>query len=319
MHFDQRGTEYRFDHLSGQSLSECAFAAYRSVPRIVPDPTRMESWVVQPSGDSGWHGRKLDLDLGVVGFVTGVYRAPAGTLYVSDLHGRMYVQRVSSETGVRSWTMQQWGEMVELHGIVGLGDELVYVWGRDADQFRMWELFEGRFVNMTAPPQRVTCMHGTGPECLYAAGPAGFLSRWDGESWRRLVIRSARPATSLHVVDNNEIWLTTDMGKLFEGSRHGWGLRAEVEVPLCASFRWRDDLYVAAKEHGLWKLKGKSCELEPVDLQLPAIGFAGCDEELLVLTEEYLARSTDGCDFRIVAREALRKHRGSSRPLWSAP
>ena len=39
-----------------------------------------------------------------------------------------------------------------------------------------------------------------------------------------------RPATALHVVGEDEIWLTTDMGKLFEGSRHGWGLRAQIEA-----------------------------------------------------------------------------------------
>lgn len=318
MHYDMRGTEFRFDHVTGTRPGRCAFVGYRSPARSVPQPARMESWSLQPAAELDHGARAIDVDLGLQGFVTGLWMAPSSTLYAVDFDGRLHVQRSEGEGGVRSWETQDWGGMVELHGIVGLAEDCAFVWGRDAEQPRMWELFEGRFVNMTAPPSRITCVGGVRADCLYAAGPAGYLAQWDGVDWRQIAIRSMRPATALSVVSEDEMWLTTDMGKLFEGSRHGWGLRAEMEAPLCDVRRWRGEVFVAAKEHGLWKLDGRTNRFAPVELMLPAIGFAGDEETLLVLTEDYLAVSKDGAHFDILAREALAQLRDGEPPLWSA-
>ncbi|MCA9608455.1 MAG: hypothetical protein KC619_22780 [Myxococcales bacterium] len=315
MHYDAKGNELRFDHLTGHALGRCAFMGYRAPAQTVPRPAFMESWSLQPSAELDDGAREIRVDLGLRGFVTGLWMAPSGTLYAVDFDGRLYVQR--PDGAARSWETQDWGRLVELHGIAGLAEDCAFVWGRDANQPRMWELFEGRFVNMTAPPSRLTCVAGAHAQCVYAAGPAGYLARWDGAEWHRIAIRSMRPATALHVVDEDEIWLTTDMGKLFEGSRHGWGLRAEMEVPLCGVRRWRGELFVAAKDHGLWKLDGRSSRFAPVDLMLPAIGFAGDEDTLLVLTEDYLAVTHDGVEFEVVAREALAQLRGYEPPLWS--
>ncbi len=317
MRFDSLGTELRFDHLTGMRPGACAFVGYRMPAGSAPQPARMESWVLRPSADLERGEPMVDVGLGVQGFVTGLYRTPSGVVYAVDFDGRLYVQRPDGEAA--AWQTQDWGGMVELHGVWGLSDDHVFVWGRDAHGPRFWELFEGHFVNMSAPPSPLTCVAGARPDCLYAAGPAGYLGHWNGLEWRRIPIRSMRTATALHAVGEDEIWLTTDMGKLFEGSRHGWGLRAELDAPLCDVRRWRGELYVAARSLGLWRLEGRSNRLVPVDLMLPAIGLAGDEGALLVLTDEALAVTYDGQRFDTLAHGTLLSLRGGARPLWEAP
>jgi len=318
MHFDDLGTEFRFDQLTGTSVDRCAWVGYRALPFAAHDPTRMESWVVLPSETFAPEGARLvGLELGVPGFLTGLWYAPSGRLFASDFHGRIYVREID-ERALPSWRVEDWGELVELHGVWGLDDHHVYVWGRDAYGPRMWQTFEGRFVGMQAPPGPTTFVRGCSPECLYAAGAGGALAHWNGHGWRPVPIQSVRPATGLCVVSEDEIWLTTDMGKLFEGTSHGWALRAELDGPLCDVMRWRGQLLLAAKDRGLLQLDEPTNGISPVDLMLPAIGLAGDTDTLLALTEDYLAVSKDGRKFEVLCREVALEHRENEAPLWQA-
>lgn len=319
MHYDRLGTEFRFDHLTGTAPQRCAFVGYRREPLTVVNPFRMESWVVLP-GDSVAAGgqRAVSLELGRRGHISGLWHGPSGDLYATELHGRVHVRRTDQESGTRTWQLQDWGPSVELHGVWGLDEQTVFVWGRDAHQYRLWCLFEGRFVAMPAPRTPITVLRGCSQRCLYAAGSGGSLFRWDGIGWRSVAIRSMRPATGLVVVNEDEIWLTTDMGKLFEGTSHGWAQRAQVKGPLCDVMRWRGRLLLAGAEQGLLELVGLGHRILPVATRYPVIGLAGDDSLLLALTEDCLLASIDGQEFSEECREVVQAQRGGKQPFWDA-
>jgi hypothetical protein len=124
-----------------------------------------------------------------------------------------------------------------------------------------------------------------------------------------------RNASGLFVGDADDLWLTTDNGKLFEGTSHGWALRTQLDAPLYDVARWRGTLYVAAGPRGLLRLVDRSNELAPAALDVAATCLESRGD-LLALTPSYLASTSDGSSFQVACRDAVALPRGASRPRW---
>lgn len=314
---DDFGTVYRYDSISGLALGRCAFLAYRTEPEIGLDPRRMESWVVLPSDNFTEDGERLiAVELGITGFLTGLFYTESDTVYASEMHGRLYVRR--QDGGRPRWTVTDAGDKVELHGVWGLSDELIYVWGRDAWRPRLWVLNGGQLVAMPAPPARTTIIRGLRHDMLFAAGPHGFLARWDGSTWRRVRLSTLRNVTGLALVDDDTYWLTTDNGKLFEGSSHGWAVRAEHEGPLYDVASCAGGVWLAAGLMGLLKLQGTANKLAVVASSPSPIGLMG-GTELLALSPQHLATlSPPSMVSGRLCRNALRELRAAMKPSWQS-
>ncbi len=259
--------------------------------------------------------RSIHLDLGLQGYITGVWFSPTGATYVVTFDGTLYTRGPAEEAAYGGWRRVDFGREVELHGIWGIDDNDVYVWGRDAWRPLMWHLSRGAITAMPAPPGRTTIVRGLGPELLYAAGDGGFVARWDGSTWARIRLPLSRPVTGLYVGNIDDVWLTTDNGKLFEGTSHGWALRLQLDAPLYDVGRWRGAVWVAAGRRGLFRLVDRRDELAPV---APDIGAIALDTrgDLLALSEDCLASSSDGSEFTVTCRDVLLQEREAEAPLW---
>lgn len=314
MHYDEHGTAYSFDSITGGQLDGCAFLAFRREPESRLTPWEMESWIVLPSDSFALTGERLiALELGVHGFLTGAWYAPSGVVYATEFDGRLYMRDPSG----RGWRASDFGADVQLHGVWGLDDRQVYVWGRNAWGPCLWRLAENQFEAMPTPPGFITTLRGTAPENLYAAGRRGLLARWDGGRWLRIRLRLLRDVTGMSVDGVDDLWVTTDNGKLFEGTRHGWALRAHFDGPLFDVARWRGELWVAAGNRGVFTLEGRTNALVPRAPDVPAVALSS-GAELLVLGEDALAVSRDGSEFRSTSRHVLRSHCQDKRPRWRA-
>ncbi|RZO60829.1 MAG: hypothetical protein EVA89_12720 [Sandaracinaceae bacterium] len=314
MHFDDRGTVYSFDAVTGGRLEGSAFLAYRYEPDTRVTPWRMESWVVLPSDNTSLTGERLiSLELGIHGYLTRVWRAPGGSVFASDFDGRLYVRDPLG----RGWRATNLGPDVQLHGVWGVSDDRYYVWGRGAWGPFIWAAVDGQFQQMPAPPGYITTLRGTSPDLLYAAGRRGLLAKWDGERWTKIELHVLRDLTGLSAGEPNDLWATTESGKLFEGTQHGWALRAQFDGPLFDVVRWAGDVWVAAGRRGLLKLRGKTNMFESRAPDVAAISLSpGAD--LLAVGEDSLAVSRDGVEFQIVCRHALRSHRQGRPPRWAS-
>jgi hypothetical protein len=310
MRFDEHGSEYGYDAISGYAIENCAFAAYRTIAEGLIDPARMESWIVRPSERGAPFARQVELELGLHGYITGLWFSPAGAVYATDLRGRLHV--CAPEQG---WKWIDLGRDVELHGVWGFDDRDLYLWGRSTGRAAMWRLSGAGLEAMPAPDGRITIVRGVSSELLYAAGDRGLLARWNGRSWTRLRLPTVCNASGLFASDPDDLWLTTDNGKLFEGTSHGWALRARYDAPLYDVARWRGTLYVAAGPRGLLKLADRTDVLESAALEIEAICLESRGD-LLALTPRYLASSSEGTSFRIVCRDALALARSAKRPHW---
>lgn len=316
MHHDDHGTEYSFDSISGLSLDACAFLAYRREPRERPRPSRMESWIVEPSASDSIEGeRMVSLELGLDGFLTGLWCSTGGNVYATDFHGRLFVHYYAAGDPIRRWSRFDAGEDVELHHVFGLDDQHVYVLGRDAFRRRMWTLTGDGLVPMPAPGGRATLLRGLAHDLLYAAGDRGFLAQWNGRRWRTIRLPLERSVTGLSVTDPDELWLTADNGKLFEGTSHGWALRTQLDGPLYDVASWRGDVFLAAGPRGLLKLGRTTRDLETVNTSIAPVGL-DARGKLLALTRGALVSMTDDLEPTVTCRQVLRAARGEHTPRW---
>jgi hypothetical protein len=319
MRYDDHATEYVFDSISGFGLGRCAFLGYRRAAEALLDPRRMESWVVEPSAETSENGdRRVRLDLGLRAYLSSLWYSPMGATYTTASEGKLHMRRPMEEEGFGPWSPLDFGADVELHGVWGLDDQDVYVWGRDAWRPLMWHVGRNGVSAMPAPPGRTTSVRGLGPELLYAAGDHGFVARWNGSQWRRVNLPTSRPITGLFIGDADDLWLTTANGKLFEGTSHGWAVRLQFDGPLYDVARWRGAVWVAAGRRGLFRLVDRADRLEPAALDVSAISLE-TRGDLLALAEDYLAFSTDGCAFEISCRDVLTVARRGEEPLWEKP
>lgn len=317
MDIDRFGASYSFDSISGATRDRCAFLAYRRDAEEITDPQRMESWVVQPTGHfTPDGGRLVGMELGVHGYLSSLWYSPSGRIYVTDFHGRLFVQHADPSTGLPRWMQSDFGRGIELHGVWGLDDMHVYAWGRDAWGPLMWQLAGQRFQPMPAPEGQVLTVRGLAPDCLYAAGANGLLARWDGNHWRSIRIETRRTVTGLTLNGPEEFWLCTDNGKLFEGTSHGWALRLTHPTPLYDVAVWHDDVWIAAgPEGGLLRLVPRKDQLELVAAHLEPIALASADE-LLAISASRLASTTDGREFSLLCSRTLIDARGEHPPHW---
>jgi hypothetical protein len=74
---DQYGTHFEYIAVSGRSQDDCCVIGYRAPIERPFSPFALESWVV-------WFRDTARFLFGVEGWLTGIWRSPAGELYVAE-------------------------------------------------------------------------------------------------------------------------------------------------------------------------------------------------------------------------------------------
>jgi hypothetical protein len=300
------GTDIRDCVLLGQRYDEVTgFRAHRG-----------ESWVcrTEPAGDED--GFEFITECQVDTILSGIWRSPSGACFVTGAQ-LFYHPDPRADLDGTGWIYQDLPPYVAANGVWGLDDDHVYVWGGEWDgPRRMYRWRDGALEEMASPTFRVKALHGVAPDCLYAVGEGGAIARWDGYVWHPASSPVSQYLTSVYVASPDEVWAVGDDGCVLEGSRGGWGIVArgprlpETDIPLSlfGVCRWKDHLWVAAGNAGLWRRKGITNELECVKPEVLAVGF-DARGPLFICEKRRVTSTDDGESFLSAAERSLEEFR----------
>ncbi|HZN91610.1 MAG TPA: hypothetical protein VFB81_02865 [Myxococcales bacterium] len=307
--------EYEYLSASGAAFDNCLLLGYRTLAGFPFSPFEMESWVIHYKDEQLPDGTyRITYEYGDARWLTGLWRSLAGPVYVSDAEGLVRICRDYNKPGPEAWEIVKLDS--QLFGIWGLSDSNVWTWGRADKDDRMFR-YDGKAWTPMPSPGHVSTVHGLAPDLLYAVGYDGLMARWDGQKWTPISVEVDSNFTGLFVAGPDELYATTEAGELWEGTSHGWSKRATGPGALLDVAKYRDEIWVAAGEEGLLKLKGRTNELECIKPNVHAKSF-DVRGNLVITTKELIVGSADGVKFTGRGRDLLRKFREPHRPMWLA-
>lgn len=306
--------EYEYLSGSGSSSNDCVVLGYRKPSGTPFSPFELESWLIHLMPTRMADGNfKVDFLFGNTRWLTGLWRSPAGVVYISDNQGLVHVCR-NLERGQQA-EREEMPVDAQLSGVWGLSDKCVFTWGRGAGKDNRLFRYDGRAWQPLPSPGYVSTLHGLAPDFLYAVGYDGLMARWDGHTWTPIPLDVESNFTGLFVAGPDEMYATTEGGELWEGTSHGWSKRAEMPGPLLDVAKYKGEIWVAGGEQGLLKLKGGTNELECIKPNIEAKSF-DARETLLITTKDFVAYSADGVKFQGRGRETMQQMVGKNVPMW---
>lgn len=223
------------------------------------------------------------LELGGVTWLTGIWRSPGRTVFVSDADGYVHVLRPG----------EAWRELEvdgTLIGVWGLEDETVWTWGSRGTEHVLYRWNGTGFLSVESPGP-IVAMGGHDVTALYAVGHGGLVARFDGHRWTRLESGTRISLNGVCVISDDEVYATAPEGVLFEGSAYGWTERARPGHLLHSIGAYGGTIYVGANEpFGLMKLDGDA--LATVHPKFTTLRI-DAREQLLLTTPNDIVASTD--------------------------
>ena len=281
---DDPDLAYTFRVASGPSLDDCHFLADRYLgPSWSEDMA--ESWVGQLV-DGEMHLLK-----GQVGWLTDLWRSNSGHVYVaegSSLRGGVHI--AGPDPRAPQWKFHELP--ITCVGVWGLDDRSVFAWGDpDGDGSNGVFRWDGKGWRGLPAPGQVMAMHGAGPDHIYAVGYQGLLAKLDGSTWRRIPTHVQWDINSVHIVGPDEMYACGD-GGLLEGTVHGWSVINSHDGYLRDVKKFKDAVWVADKDEGLFHLSGQKLKSVLPDLELPM--SLDTRDRLLIACEQSLAETRDG-------------------------
>jgi len=286
---------HEFVRASGASVDDCSFVAhrYREADGCFK-PAQGESFVCSVT-----EGRAR-VEFGGPGWITGLWRAPGGTLYACDAAGRVFV---------RAGLYGPWQHVDlpgTLLGVWGLDAAQVWVWGTRGEHGVMYR-FDGAGWAEVESPGHVVALHGTERDLLFAVGHQGLIARWNGVAWQRMASPVCETLHGVFAVSKEEAFAVGPSGVCLDGSEHGWMLRERRDHLLYCVAAFRGGVYAGAPcPEGLLS-RGPAGTLETVDHELSPyqIDARGA---LLLANPYVLTSSTDAkqwARFEVAAFEGL--------------
>jgi len=290
-------------HASGPSYRDCHFLGLRFDARRGFKRDVGESWVIQHEGGS------LHAVLGMQAWFTGLWRSPAGHVYVSDSAGQVHVNDHPGRASA-SWRKDPLPGV--LTGIWGLDDRCVFTWGVHGDDTVLYR-WDGTAWSRMDSPGRVIGMHGISPDLVYAVGNDGLIARLDGDRWLPQPAPLRAVLSDVFVASPDEMYAVGAGGWMLEGSVHGWSVLLEGPGPMFGVARLGDEVLVGAASEGLMRLDGN--RLVPVEKMLKAERI-DARSALLVSSPEFIGeRRPDGKWEGLPASQFADLVR-NQRPLW---
>jgi hypothetical protein len=290
----------RYYNANGTGIDDCVYLAQRYDDERGFKPEDGECWVITHSP-----GKKDPITLwnlfGTTGWLTGVWRSPAGVVYVSgSSSGAVHVNPdILHKDTAKKWKDHDLGQALD--GVWGLDDKFVLSWAGSFEGKNYLFCFDGKkWKELPVPEFGIRAVHGLDRDLIYAVGEDGGVARWDGGQWKQFPTPTEEILLSVFVAGPDEIYATGSAGSLLEGSSQGWGKIASAPAPkgpLLAVAKWNDELWVAGGGKGLCKRDGKKNKLKVVKPNAKANSFC-VGEKLLIGTEDFIGETADGENFQ---------------------
>ncbi len=289
---------------SGPSMHDAIALGYR-FPRgggFAPD--RGESWIVRTQPDS------LLLCYGKAGWLTGLWRAPSGAVYVTDYYSEL--RHHPDPRAGADWNLEP--VPAKLMGVWGLREDALFLWGiRQGDPVAFLRTPSG-IRELPAPPDRILAMHGVADDAVVAVGQGGMVARWDGHAWVRLATGTRSMLGCVHVASVDEIYAAGIDGDLLSGSIHGIAPLLKIDAPIRAVAKWKGEVWVGSDDpHGLSKLTGATLASVKPNLTAMSLDARG---DLVVTTTGHIAGTSDGKAFAAHGIAAFLSALKNDRPMW---
>jgi hypothetical protein len=305
--------KYEYVGASGKSSRDCMALGYRTPEGVPFSPAELESWIIHFPPEKDRKGNyAVVFEFSDACWLTGLWKSLEGPVYVSNMDGTMHIRRDWKKKGKEAWEEVELD--AQLSGVWGLSDECVFTWVRKGDEHRMFR-YDGRQWHPMPSPGDASVLHGVAPDLVYAVGYKGLIARWDGHSWTQLQSPVRHNFTGLFVAGPDEMYATTEHGELLAGTSHGWEKRAKAPGSLLDVAKYKGEVWVAAGEAGLLKLKGTTQELEPIKPNIKATAF-DVRGNLLITAGHIVAQSEDGVKFLGAGDQVFERECSSEPPMW---
>lgn len=265
---DNTQLAFQYATLSGLDIAALFCLGHRFDARLRSyRPGQGDSYVFEACGETA------RLHIGGRRWLTDLWQAPEGPVFVSDYAGTI---SVLADPAGEEWRVQSLD--AELAGIDGRSAEDLWAWGRRGDDCLSFH-FDGQGWREHPCPIHMTALDAasvdTG-ELVVAGGLNGGLARWSWDEGRWLEIRSPTRAgiVDLCVLSPDRIYAITASNQLLEGDAEALSLRAELPDRANALTRFGDELILGgAPGLGISTLSGG--KLRPVQPQLDILALDG--------------------------------------------
>jgi hypothetical protein len=294
---------YIMSHASGLDRGDFHFLVLRFDQRYGFKPGEGECWVMRAAG-----GKLYSLYGGIAWF-TGLWRSPAGRVYVASADSAVVV---NDNPIVHAAPFKEHKLQGTLAGVWGLDDRFVLTWGIHRGKGVMHR-FDGKKWSPMESPGEIYGVHGLAPDLVYSVGVKGLIARWDGVRWNKVASPTKAVLSEVHVVDEDEVYAVGDRVVL-RGSPRGWTVAAKGTSHMCGLAKRKDEVFVGAAQKGLLKLAQNKLVTVDTEIKAERIDARG---ELIVSSPDAVAVSSDGKDFkrlRVKQVEDLYKDR---KPAWT--
>jgi hypothetical protein len=298
--------EMEFGQASGNGFDDCCAIAYRfEHDRGMPD--HGESWVIQTEGGAahGLHG-------GLMWFL-GLWRSPAGHVYVANNDGRLHMNH-DPKPRAAPWDIHTLP--CNLEGVWGIDDSFVMAWGRrkGAPHAFRWD-GSGTWHEIPEPPGLVLAAHGIAPDLVYVVGQDGMIGRWDGSRWHRTASPVQSNLVDVFVASQDEMYAVSSDGRLLEGSINGWSHMLDRGDSLDCIAKWNGKIWVGSQFDGIFELQKK--KLVSVKPAVKATNLEARGPVLLASTPGFIGSTTNGKTYNIHFRKGLEPVFAGKDPAWA--
>lgn len=300
-------TTRAFAAMCGPSIRDCFALGYRFDREVGFTAGDSESWLLRYEPAAGQPlGCRLSLVFGGVEPLTGLWRSPSGSVWVSSGDGAVIVLAGSSSP-IRHPLASS------IDGVHGIRDDLVFAWSfAEARLFR----FDGAQWHELSSPGRILRMSGASEDALLAGGAGGVLAWWEGAAFRAL--SAPYPGTFAGVtVGDERAWACTHEGDLFEVSRDGLQRRSRFEAALLDVVEWQGRPLVAAGDSGVLEPGADTLELSPVGERFMAESFGrGASASVIVMADTGMVQTRDFVSYDVLPDFHFHEARDGNPPLW---
>ncbi|MCA9518677.1 MAG: hypothetical protein KC635_27260 [Myxococcales bacterium] len=297
---------------SGPSYEDCHFLAQRYDEVAGFRLFESECWVMRNLPDDDDDGEVLTQDLfGTQSWLTGLWRAPSGEVFVSDSDGVVHHLLAHGDDDEDD----DWVEHpidCTLFGVHGRAADDVWTWG-DAEDDRPalfhWDGDDWREI--PGPDFAIVSLHAAG-DLLWAAGRRGAVAVRDAGGWRRVPTDVQHDLTCVFAASPDEVYAVGQEGAFLVGDRDGLRLAARGPgegVALQAVAKHDGVVWVGGHHQGLLRWDGAELVLEKPGYRVADLDARGA----LVVTEEesIIGRDADGAWWG-AGDDALAEARGDS-------
>jgi len=288
---------------SGISIGACHFLVLRFDEKWGFNPDVGESLVMQNVGEVThclYGGR---------GWYTGLWRSPAGKVYISDAAERIHFNPDPAPRAA-PWRVDPLAGT--LTGIWGLDDQFVLTWGLRRKTTVMYRYNGSKWSEIESPGE-VVGVHGISPDLVMAVGTQGLIARWDGKKWSRMVTPARGVLSAVHVASEDEMYAVGSKNGLYQGSVHGWAEVLEGPGPMFGITKWKGEIWVGAAQNGLMKLAGNKLDVIKANVKAEKLDAR---VDLLIGAPNMIVGTNDGARFIATQTPTIAEMLANMKPAW---